>query len=315
MAANALFGNMGEFDPKQEQWTQYSERLSHFYTANGIKDDEASRKKAILLTVIGPTAYRLMRNLIAPSTVEETSYQDLLEAMKKHYDPQPSEIVQRFKFNTCSRHRTVSTFVAELRSLAEFCNFGTKRDNMLRDRLVCGINNEATQRRLLSEDKLTFKKALEIAQTQEMATTNARTLQKGNVATEEGTSETVHEVSPRRPTTRQQGNTGCSLCGKPNHSRSEYRFKEARCHNCGKIGHIKSLCRSARRVRGQMSRNTPETVQHVQELPEEKDEHENKEYELFQLSAGDRKPFQIEMQVEGKQLPMEIDTGASLSLV
>ena len=248
---------MGEFDP---QWTQYSERLSHFYTANGIKDDEASRKKAILLTVIGPTAYRLMRNLIAPSTVEETSYQDLLEAMKKHYDPQPSEIVQRFKFNTCSRHRTVSTFVAELRSLAEFCNFGTERDNMLRDHLVCGINNEATQRRLLSEDKLTFKKALEIAQTQEMATTNARTLQKGNVATEEGTSETVHKVSPRRPTTRQQGNTGCSLCGKPNHSRSEYRFKEARCHNCGKIGHIKSVCQSARRARGQMSRNTPETV-------------------------------------------------------
>jgi hypothetical protein len=33
---------------------------------------------------------------------------------------------------------------------------------MLRDRLVCGINQPSMQRRLLAEVALTFKKALEI---------------------------------------------------------------------------------------------------------------------------------------------------------
>ena len=42
------------------------------------------------------------------------------------------------------------TYVAEVRSLAEFCNFGqTLLEAMLRDRIVCGINDDAIQRRLL----------------------------------------------------------------------------------------------------------------------------------------------------------------------
>ena len=43
----------------------------------------------------------------------------------------------------------MSTYVSELRSLAEHCNFGAMLDLMLRDRLVCGINDDAIQRRLL----------------------------------------------------------------------------------------------------------------------------------------------------------------------
>ena len=36
----ASIGAIGEFDPAQEQWTQYRERLSHFFTANGIVEGE-----------------------------------------------------------------------------------------------------------------------------------------------------------------------------------------------------------------------------------------------------------------------------------
>ena len=59
--------------------------------------------------------------------------------------------------------------MSELRSLVEFCNFGTALDDMLRDRLVCGINDSAIQRKLLSERNLTFDKALEMAQSHEVA--------------------------------------------------------------------------------------------------------------------------------------------------
>ena len=67
--------------------------------------------------------------------------------------------MQRFKFNSRFRQpgESVSNFVSELRSLAEFCNFGSTLDDMLHDRLVCGINDDNIQRRLLSEDKLFFK--------------------------------------------------------------------------------------------------------------------------------------------------------------
>ena len=45
----------------------------------------------------------------------------------------------------------------------------------LHDRFMCGLESESTQKRLLSEDhKLTFSKAVEIAQGMESAETKAK---------------------------------------------------------------------------------------------------------------------------------------------
>ncbi|KAJ8019609.1 hypothetical protein HOLleu_41260 [Holothuria leucospilota] len=47
----------------------------------------------------------------------------------------------------------------ELRALANKCNFSTTLDDMLCDRLVCSINDNQIQRKLLSEGNLTLKRA------------------------------------------------------------------------------------------------------------------------------------------------------------
>ena len=70
----------------------------------------------------------------------------------------------------------MSTFVAELRSIAKGCEFGAALEDNLRDRLVCGINNEAIQKALLSEKNLTFRTAYELAQSHESAVKNVVTL-------------------------------------------------------------------------------------------------------------------------------------------
>ena len=54
--------------------------------------------------------------------------------------------------------------------------------DMLRDRLVCGINNDHIQRRLLGEVTLTFKKALEIAHAMETAAINSKDIQAANAS-------------------------------------------------------------------------------------------------------------------------------------
>lgn len=59
--------------------------------------------------------------------------------------------------------------VAELRRLSATCEFGTFLNEALRDRFVCGLNDESCQRRLLTDAKLTLIKAVEIAQGMETA--------------------------------------------------------------------------------------------------------------------------------------------------
>lgn len=65
---------------------------------------------------------------------------------------------------------TVHSYVAELCSLAQFCNFGASLDAMLRDRIVCGINHKETQKKLLGESTPTYQKALDIARARAEAT-------------------------------------------------------------------------------------------------------------------------------------------------
>ena len=61
-----------------------------------------------------------------------------------------------------------------LRKLSEYCDFGTN----LRDRFVCGLRNDAMQKKkLLSVDKLTYDKALEIALAMESASKDVAELQ------------------------------------------------------------------------------------------------------------------------------------------
>ena len=159
--ASFAFGNVGEFDTMQERWENYHERLELFFVANGITstDVEETKKRAICLSVIGSEAYAIVRNLTAPVKPVDVSYAELIRTVKNHFQPPPSPIIMRFKSD-----ESVAEHVAQLCQLSEHCEFGDSLSDMLRDRLVVGINKDSIQQRLLSETNLTFNKVLEIAQ-------------------------------------------------------------------------------------------------------------------------------------------------------
>ena len=87
-------------------------------------------------------------------------------------------IAERFKFHkrTQREGESVAEYVVALKELTTHCEFGGFLNEALRDRLVCGLYRESTQKRLLTEVDLTFKKACEIAQAMEMADKNASEL-------------------------------------------------------------------------------------------------------------------------------------------
>ena len=177
-----MIGTLSTFDAKEQTWEEYCEVLDQFFEANGIDDGE--KQRAILISVVGPATYKLMRNLVSPDKPSSKTFDQLKQVMKEHFNPKPSEMVQRYVFDSRSRQPTesVSAYVAELRRLAHDCNFGTTLEQRLRDRLVCGMNDDRIQRRLLSEIDLTFEKAFKIAVAAETASKNAQDLQKAAVA-------------------------------------------------------------------------------------------------------------------------------------
>ncbi|XP_041651122.1 uncharacterized protein K02A2.6-like [Cheilinus undulatus] len=216
----ATIGTLAAFDIKNQTWEEYCEILDQFYAANQI--DDGDRQRAILISVVGASTYSLMRNLLSPEKPKDKSYQQLVLLLKNHFDPKPSEIVQRYKFDSRSRmpNETVMDYVAELRRLAQDCNYGDTLQQMLRDRIVCGINDDRIQRRLLAEEGLTFEKALSIAVAAETANKNAQDLQNP------GTTVKCFNVSKGPQETRSFKGTKvfCYRCKGTKHTAADYPY-------------------------------------------------------------------------------------------
>ena len=146
--------------------------MEEYFTANDV--DDADKQRALLLSNVGPETYQLIRSLVAPDKPKDKTFVALVKLVAD------SVIVQRFHFNTRSQKdgETVAGFLAELRRLTEHREFGATLEDMLRDRLMCGVRDIRVQRRLLAEDKLTFKKAFDLAQGSELADKHAKDLHK-----------------------------------------------------------------------------------------------------------------------------------------
>ena len=227
----STFGKVDEYVQESEDWIEYVERMRHFFMANGIIDDD--KKRAILLSSCGSSTYSLFPSLVAPKNPGEKTYKELVEGMANHQNPKPSVIMERFKFNKRDRgpSETVAQYIAALRRLSEHCNYGTVLEDMLRDRLVCGIRDDRIQRRLLSEATMDFDRAVQIASSMERATKNLQDIQKNQEG--EDMKKLQADMSPVGT---------CCRCGSK-HLAEACRFKYVECHYCYKRGHLAKVCR------------------------------------------------------------------------
>ena len=296
----ATIGKLSEFSPEKEKISSYLERVELFFDANGI---EESKQVPALLTAIGGQTYVLLRNLLAPSKPNTKTFAQLKEALKQHFDPKPLVIAERFYFHRrCQQAgESIAEYIAELRRLATNCEFGEYLEQALRDRLVCGLKHEPTQKRLLTEASLTLAKAIEIAQSTESAERNALQLKGGAAAK-------VMLIDPQRSKKVEKKGV-CGRCGNKGHKSSECRYKDAKCHKCHKVGHLAKVCRSRNTSTGQQGGGTKWIESSVT------DGHQRDELPLYTISDKVNKPFVVELQVKDKLVTFEVDTGAAVSIM
>ena len=215
----------------------------------------------------------------------------------------------RFNSRQRSPSESIAEYVAALRKLTEFCNYGTSLDEMLRDRFVCGFAHPTVQKRLLTEPDLTFTKAVTVAQAVKLAEKRAQQIQS---SVDEEPKE-VHKFSTtnakppgaaKNKDSDKSTKAHCYRCG-GKHNQQTCRFKLETCHFCHKHGHIAKVCKSKKH----QSPPSKPTHQVRQDPPDSVPS----EYALFTVPDQQSKPLQVVINIEGNPLTMEVDTGAAVS--
>ena len=155
-------GQMDCFDSTVEDWSTYVKRLEQYCVANDVKDE---KKVAVLLSFVGAKTYNLLRSLTAPAKPSEKTFKENVDLLKGHLNPKPLVIAERYRFHKRDQQKneSIAEYIAELRRLAEHCEFGAGLLDALRDRLICGLHNDNIQKRLLTKKDLTLDVACEIA--------------------------------------------------------------------------------------------------------------------------------------------------------
>jgi hypothetical protein len=230
---------------------------------------------------------------------------------------------------------SVVAYVACLKSLAEYCEFGTTLEAMIRDRIVCGINDSRIQSRLLQEKALTYQMAFDTAQAMESASKDISDLQKKVAPTQ------AIQLLPGRhgkhagiPThTSPPFRVFCYRCGGA-HYATKCKFIDAECRACHKRGHIAIVCKSKTKYRGQQAADHSRPSGGKTVPPYKGASQTNhiytggtypttdntsctsdlNNYPLFTL-PGEGGPIVVMIHVNNIPLQMEVDTGASLSII
>ena len=176
VATSICYGQLHEFDAESETVTAYLERAELYFDANDVADE---KKVPVLLSNIGAKTYGLVRSLVAPKAPKETTFAEIKNLLKSHFEPTPSVITKWYRFHRQEQApgESIASYVAELRQLTVHCKFEDTTDFLeesLRDRFVCGLRSESIRKRLFQEKTLTFAKAMELAQNYEAASKDAQ---------------------------------------------------------------------------------------------------------------------------------------------
>ncbi|KAK9739449.1 Integrase zinc binding domain [Popillia japonica] len=195
-----------------------SERLENYLELRNLKEntDENDKKRVqILISCLGPKHYQILSNLTAPNLPKEQKYGELIDLLRTHISPKPSEIAEQHKFSVRLQHE------GEIRLLQQSTN-------------------------------ITFEEAVKLALAIESSKQESKEIKNPlHVNLINKNKNTVHKQDNiKLKTSDTKSNSAkfkCFKCGKNNHKANECKAKNLQCETCGKSGHVKYVCFKTKR--------------------------------------------------------------------
>ena len=236
-----------------DEWPRWKPRFEQFRLASGLSAEDDDRQVSTLLYCMGEDAEDTLTSTNI-SAADRKKYDAVIGQFDRFIKVRKNVILEWALFNhRCQgQSETAEEFIPSLYSLAENCEYGELKDQMIRDRIVVGIRDQSQSARLQMDPELTLEKAKTLVRQREAVQEQQSLLQHGQKV--DKSIDSLHRTPPFRgkgsqrrcpPVTARQPQSAqgkCTCCGRGPHSRQQCPARDAECHTCKKKGHYSAQC-------------------------------------------------------------------------
>lgn len=249
---------------RSEAWRQWRKLFEVFLKASGVSKEPKEVQASLLVNLIGSASYEVYTTFTFNEGESEDDIDCVLNKFDKYFGAKPNIIVRRYKFFTRDQEdgENIDQYITALRVLSQQCEFSELHESLLRDRIVCGVNNNTVRDRLLRTDDLTLVKALQLCQAAEMSKEDSKYI---NCAADSVQVSAVQNRSGERSGQRARGVRGvrvgsnggqrtarraCQRCGNSRCLGGERcPAVNAMCFVCDQKGHFSRVCVQRKAIR------------------------------------------------------------------
>ena len=323
-----------EFDFVPEKWLEWSSRWERYRVISKTDEEEEEFQVNCLLYTMGSDSESIM-NSFTLSADDRKKYDEVKKAFDKYFSPRKYVIFERARFFRRDQMpgETVEQYVRALNDIAGRCEFGDKRSEQMRDRIVVGILDTAVSREMQKMDvaALTEDVAINMARQAEQVDKNmkelsvnrsaaadllASTSSSGTNNNNDSKTAVTDAVNARgrynKPggskakshstTSNNDSSSKCKRCGYKTHTQGKCPAADVSCNKCSKTGHYARCCLSK-----------PKSVNDV-----DADEPSDDQLFLGAVEVGQSgKSWTKHVQVSGVKIPVrfKLDSGADVTII
>ena len=298
--------NLNDTTHRGDNWKQFKRDWTYYETASKINKEEGPVRVAHLLNVIGKEGQEMFETF----SLSDTDCADIakvLEEFEARCTSVTHVIYERYIFNKRVQEpgESLDHYLTDIIKQASRCQYGRLQDELVRDRLVSGIQNDRTREKLLNKKDLTLTKAIQLLKSSEATQLQAQDMAPQATSTVQVIATRAQRQQSERRQSQRTGSSSrsqrpCRYCGRKHDFRkAACPAVDKQCYICNKKGHFAKQCQSAK-------------AHHIEDSCSEEEE----VFFIHVVKSPASQPALVTCTInERHKVTFEIDTGASCNVL
>lgn len=245
-------------------WDIFRAEYEDYALATGLVSKPKEVQAATLRSIMGAECRHVYKHNLTLTDAQRADASVILNSLEQYFTPAKNVIYERYIFGCCKQEEgeAIDCFVTRLREKAATCDYGALRDELIRDKIVIGIANESTRRRLLREKDLTLASAIEACRAAELSDLQLRSMEQERSHMDSVNAigkppfkrqfSTAEKMSAH-PRSQAQSPSTCKYCGTSHGWGKEHCPAYGKnCNSCGTANHFARVCNKTKRKEGKL---------------------------------------------------------------